>query len=119
MSGDDGLKGIDLRDRIISITAQIKDLQKKRGELLDRLRNECTHEALVQTPCSVSGLDPLPPERMCIICGLSEEGWGSGYKKLSKGTVVRVIENRDEYYRYRELKPLTTVVIPEDMCGKT
>ncbi|OGM92684.1 hypothetical protein A2333_00800 [Candidatus Wolfebacteria bacterium RIFOXYB2_FULL_49_7] len=121
MSGDDDLKGIDLRDRVMFITAQIKDLQKKREELLGRLRNECTHEAITETPyvAECKFMHALPPKRTCIICGLSEEGWG-GYEKLSKGTVVRVIPDRGEFHRYNsELKPLTTIVIPEDMCGKT
>lgn len=120
MGADEGLKGNELRDMVISIAAQIGDLQKKRDELLARLRDECTHEALIETPfmAACAFWHATPPQRICVICGLIEEGWGSGYKKLNKGTLLRVVKDRNEFRRYRELKPLATTVIPEDMKGK-
>ena len=104
-----------LRGEIISITAKQRELEERRELLVAQLRNECMHEAVIETPYQGGEALSNPPRRLCVICGLEEEGWGSGYKKLGLNIPIREFKDRNEFYRYRELRPLTTVVVPEGM----
>ena len=69
-----------LRDEIISITAKQKELEERRESLVAQLRNECMHEAVIETPYQGGEALSNPPRRLCVICGLDEEGWGSGIR---------------------------------------
>lgn len=104
-----------LRDEIISITAKQKELAKKRESLVAQLQSECVHEAVIETPFQGGEMLSSPSRRLCVICGLEEEDCGSGYKELRSCVLVKEIKDRDEFYRYRDLRPLTTIVVPKGM----
>jgi hypothetical protein len=40
-----------------------------------------------------------PPLRVCLDCGISDEGWGSGYKVLTNGLVYKI--DRDTLFKIR------------------
>ena len=105
----------ELRDEIISIIAKQKELAEREKALVAQLQSECTHDVVIETPYQAGEWLSHPPRRLCVICGLEEEGWGSGYKKLNGRVPIKEIKSRDEFYRYRELRPLTTIVAPEGM----
>lgn len=100
------------RERIMQIYDDKKALKLEEEFLLRELQEICKHESVVETkhvpPGMVASADP--PRRICAICSLEEEGWGSGYKKLT-AEPIRVVD-RDEFWGFRNLKPLTTVKIP-------
>lgn len=96
------------RDRILEIKKEQAVLEEEKERLLIELQEKCKHETIIETPNVGSAFAPM---RMCVICGLEEEGWGCGYEKLNKELVI-IVENRDEFYKFRELQPLTTRKIP-------
>lgn len=65
---------------------KIDALLQEKEELIDKTIAECEHplNAIRELPYKPSvGLFPAdPPYLVCTACGLSEKGWGSGYKKL-------------------------------------
>ena len=109
-----------LRGAIIKNAAEQKELAKSAKMLIQQLRNACKHEVVIETPYQGGEMMTLPPRRLCVVCGLEEDGWGSGYKAL-RNVPIKVIDDRDEFYRYRELQPLETIVVPKGMftsgCG--
>lgn len=94
------------RERIIQLRSEIRNLQEKEETLLVELQEGCTHESVVE--CGGS-----PPLRICAICATEEEGWGSGYKKLT-ATPIRTVSSKDSRYEYRKLLPLAMVMVPVD-----
>ena len=69
------------------LQTKIDALLKEKRELIDKTIKECPHplSAICERPyvltTTLAG-ESLPPYLVCTACGLSEQGWGSGYKKL-------------------------------------
>lgn len=62
----------------------------------------CLHPNVVECDYQPLFSGSLPPRRMCLYCGLEEDGWGSGYKKLKDIKTRKVIEvERDTLYQLR------------------
>lgn len=81
------------------------ELAKQNLDLVvDAVQSECTHENIAE--CDYKPLeffDSLAPMRVCLECGLSEEGWGCGFKVLKEkieGLSPRKI-SRDDLYSIR------------------
>ena len=68
------------------LQTKIDTLLQEKSELIDKTIAECEHplSAIRELPYkpSVGLLSADPPYLVCTACGLSEQGWGSGYKKL-------------------------------------
>jgi len=46
-------------------------------------QDKCTHGNIAECDYSSSDYrDTFPPIRICLDCGLTEEGWGCGYRTL-------------------------------------
>jgi hypothetical protein len=66
---------------------KIDALLKEKRELIDKTIKECEHplaaiRELPYKPPINSFFTAEPPHLVCTACGLSEQGWGCGYKKL-------------------------------------
>lgn len=62
----------------------------------------CAHETLAECqyqPSRVVDGYASPPMRVCLDCGIAEEGWGPGYVVL-RGEARTI--SRDELYRLRQ-----------------
>lgn len=59
------------------------------------LQSTCKHRRLAEAPYKALTFDSLPPMRVCLDCGLTEEGWGPGNVVL-KGS-ARPIEREAVY----------------------
>ncbi|MFA6106039.1 MAG: hypothetical protein WC725_05625 [Patescibacteria group bacterium] len=95
--------------------AHIGKLIKERNVLLRELRLQCKH--LFVAECEYEEhhyIDSFSPRRICVDCGAEEEGWGCGYQVLgtSRGeerVEVRMLRNREDFYKYRKQGPLYLV----------
>lgn len=83
----------DLRD-------EINELQAKFNTLVTGAQSHCSHRALGE--CDYKPLEyfyPLPPIRICLSCGLTEERQGYGYKVLISKNIKCL--DREEIYALR------------------
>ena len=101
----------EMRERVIAINAEQAQLREEKEILTKGLQEQCTHEVVIE-------LDSTPPHRLCLMCGVEEEGWGCGYKRLNErhvGEPKKIIKFDDEFYRYRQLKPLKQIMVPDNL----
>ncbi|HAU07870.1 MAG: hypothetical protein UW46_C0001G0027 [Candidatus Yanofskybacteria bacterium GW2011_GWF1_44_227] len=71
------------RRAINNLKAKIDILKARFNEEVTQLQRVCPHENVIE--CDYQPMNPdsaLPPKRVCRDCGISEDGWGSGYKIL-------------------------------------
>jgi len=59
---------------------------------------ECEHRRLAEARWENLNYSSLPPMRVCLNCGITEEGWGCGYVVL-KGTARHI--DRELLYAIR------------------
>lgn len=97
---------LSLRKRLKAINTKIKSLKQEKEKLRKQLSASCTHPALYvrERPYQAFSYGPcMPPKRICILCGVTENGWGCGHKILLKHTgkitaaEFRQIEARFDY----------------------
>ena len=76
----------ELLKRIDALKIERKKLDERIETLSTKLMSKCPHsfEALREADSASSSFG-TPPFRVCIDCGLAEEGWGCGYRKLGGG----------------------------------
>jgi hypothetical protein len=73
------------REELLALETQAKEIQAKRDAVIERTICECSHdlEHIRELPWQDKGwLGADRPWLICSRCGLTEEGWGCGYKKL-------------------------------------
>lgn len=78
-----------LRKRLKAVNTKIKSLKQEKQKLRKQLSASCTHPALYvrERPYRTYNYGPAtPPTRICILCGVTENGWGCGHKILLKHT---------------------------------
>ena len=88
---------------IIKLNDKINKLKEKKDSLIKSTQKTCKHEFCVECDYqSMDYFDSLPPSKLCLNCGLKEDGWGCGYEKL-KDTKNRlnVIVPRNILYKLR------------------
>lgn len=81
--------------RIIDADLRLRKEKKLYAETVASIQRECYHESVAE--CQYYAGDP--PQRVCLECGLSEEGWGTGYKLLSLPPTAFL--PREELYKLR------------------
>lgn len=82
---------------IVSIDKRIAALQATRAARLADLQCTCAHELIAECDYKPSEHGSAqPPIRVCETCGMSEEGWGSGYRVLY-GDRTREVSRNDLY----------------------
>lgn len=74
----------DVHDECNKIDQQIEELQQRKKEIIEKATQSCSHpvEAVVELPYESHAYGSERPWLLCKACGLTEEGWGCGYKKL-------------------------------------
>lgn len=84
------------------IAAKIAKLQIQRRASVDEEICFCKHPLDQIRECDYQALNygSLPPMRICLLCGLSEEGWGAGHYFLARQlSVMEPNISRDELNR--------------------
>ncbi|VTU32091.1 hypothetical protein H4CHR_02940 [Variovorax sp. PBS-H4] len=80
---------------------RIDKLRAERASALRNLQQVCEHTSLAECDYQKSVMTDggaLPPLRVCLECGMSEEGWGPGYVVL-RGAAASI--SRNELYDKR------------------
>jgi hypothetical protein len=83
-----------LRDDFLKIQATIEELKEQQRMLVEKTISECSHP--IEHIREWIGHDR--PWLICAACGLTEEGWGCGYKKLKHAAYQDVPQIRDEMW---------------------
>lgn len=103
--------------KLAAINNKIEKLKKEKVELIKATVVECKHpiEAIYEKPVKNNGfLGVDRPWLICSLCGLTEEGWGCGYKELRhaeyknlkiidydewlKLSTIRIFQNGEKVY---------------------
>jgi hypothetical protein len=74
-----------LRDELQIFAKEAEELRNKREAAIERVISQCDHdmEHMRELPSEDNGwLGYSRPWLICARCGLTEEGWGCGYKAL-------------------------------------
>lgn len=89
-----------------SIEQALTEYREAKENLKDIVRSaqrRCKHKQLAE--CDYLrfeiGGGALPPIRICLSCGMTEEGWGSGYLVLGRGKISVQPIPRDQLYSLR------------------
>jgi hypothetical protein len=79
----------EMRERYDRLCLEIEALEGVRDTYVKSMQAACDHpkEQVVEEMWVKDdwGYNSTPPFRVCKLCGYSEEGWGSGFKKLKYG----------------------------------
>lgn len=59
----------------------LKQAEEKLEEVVEWAQSTCEHSNIAECD-SYSSFTTQPPIRICLDCGITEEGWGCGYKFL-------------------------------------
>lgn len=88
-------------EQIQSLGLEIRAKHEQLIQLLHDLQRRCNHALIAEAPYRPSGTfsNAEPPVRVCEVCGLTEEGWGSGFKRLRNERVRPV--SREALYALR------------------
>jgi hypothetical protein len=77
--------------------AEEEAARKKQGVMRLALIKTCTHPLILERPYfSYYSGSTVPPRRKCQICGIEEDGWGSGYKKLADTWYGGILSHTNE-----------------------
>jgi len=85
-----------------NIVEAIKSLDEHTARFQNEIiyhQRQCKHERTAECEHKKLWGDILPPMKVCLECGLSEQGWGSGYLIL-KATPEEMLD-RDDLYKLR------------------
>lgn len=88
---------------IIRAKKKVVNSQKELESTIEEVRKICKHNMICEVDYQPNKyVETFPPRRMCLDCGLEEEGWGCGWKKLvEKDRTLIKAETREEFYGYR------------------
>lgn len=91
----DGMKPYLISLELERLETKIEALQKEKTKLIHKTIERCEHplaaiRELPYKPPINSFFTAEPPHLVCTACGLSEKGWGCGYKKLKHAAYKEV-----------------------------
>lgn len=84
-----------LKTKLNKINQKKKQLDDTRRRLIDEVTGKCPHKYALELPYELGLLGTEPPWLICLNCGLTEQGWGCGYKKLAKSQPCGTINHND------------------------
>ena len=88
----------------------LKAAQRELSVVINYVQNTCNHTNIAECNYQPSEFfSAQPPMRVCLDCGVSEEGWGCGFQVLREkvtGLAPRKI-SRDDLYSIRCGKYIT------------
>jgi hypothetical protein len=86
-----------INDKLLRVVDAQKDLERT----IESVQATCEHNNVAECEYKSSEFfNALPPMRVCLDCGLSEEGWGCGFRILREkiaGLQPRRISREDLY----------------------
>lgn len=77
-----------MRERYDQLCLEIEALEGVKDSYIKSMQSACEHpkEHVIEEAWARNDWgNSRPPFRVCKLCGYSEEGWGSGFKKLNYG----------------------------------
>lgn len=85
---------------IAKLESRFRAEEARHDRAVKTLQKRCAHVVVAECPYAPKGYScsALPEARVCLNCGLSEEGWGVGFVVLKK---VKRTCSRPEYYMAR------------------
>ena len=90
-----------LNEEINKCLDKLKAAQNDLNLTITSVQSECNHTNIAECDYQPSEFfNALAPMRVCLDCGLSEEGWGCGFKVLRErvvGLSPRKISRQDLY----------------------
>lgn len=90
-------------DDINNYLERVKQSEKELELCVLSIQTDCKHKDIAECDYSCADYrDTSPPIRICLDCGITEEGWGCGYRTLieTDGFSPRVI-SRENLYKLR------------------
>lgn len=88
-------------EKINNQLLKLKEAQNNLQEVINEVQSECSHDNIAECDYKPSEFfNAQPPMRVCLDCGMSEEGWGCGFKVLREkvaGLTPRKISREDLY----------------------
>ena len=102
---DKDMKHLD--SRLIVATNRLEGAKREYDRVCREVVLSCTHPKIAE--CR----EISPPWRVCRVCGLTEEGWGCGYKVLAGDS-----DEITSIHRYRMLNIRTVSLFQRDQ-GET
>ena len=83
----------------------VRAAERRREHVVRMVQIVCPHKEVAECNYRPSDyFDALPPIRICLHCGMTEDGWGCGYLVLgphhADAAMARI--DRDELYRLRQ-----------------
>jgi len=93
-----------VQDKIDQVGRRLKSLTELRIKAEEAYMDKCPHELVLEAEAKSSDYHShRPPFRSCRECGLAEEGWGTGYKKLkNEGNREIIPTTREVALRYKK-----------------
>ncbi len=80
---------------------KLKEAQVALEDTINSVQSGCSHDNIAECDYEPSEFfNASPPMRVCLDCGISEEGWGCGFKVLREkvaGLTPRKISREDLY----------------------
>ena len=77
-----------MNKRILKAEERLAKAQENLDKVIEEVQLKCNHPEEFVHEANYKGAtnfsNAYPPYRVCVKCGLAEEGWGTGYKNLSK-----------------------------------
>jgi len=97
---------VKLRVSNTAIRAALDDVKRAKENLLGAIyavTSACAHDSVGEAPYQYNDhLANSPPKRVCMHCGLVEEGWSAGYLVLKNELVFKL--TRDQVYDLRTVQ---------------
>lgn len=69
---------------------EVKKAQKNLLKIVVAAQKVCEHKHLAEGPPSNTRFFAGPPQRICMQCGMVEDGWGRGYTTLLNPSAERL-----------------------------
>jgi hypothetical protein len=86
------------RDRIVEINDLHRQLEAEKRGLAEELKKVCAHPTVVEA-------EGVPPRRICVTCGLEEEGWS--YARLKNSLPIKSYPcTGPRFWKFREIQPM-------------
>lgn len=85
---------------IVAARAEVENAEKNLTIVTYKVVSRCKHRDIAECDYMSGDWSSLPPARVCLKCGVAEEGWGSRYRVLETENLLKRID-RSTLYQLR------------------